>query len=203
MKTVTEIKFEKVIKEGFQEILKPLGFKKKANNFYLKRTDLGQIINIQKSSLYSNDRINFTINLGLFIPEYWTGLTYNKGKEPPIFPTEQECLIRKRIGELKKQNDIWFEIDENLDENKLIAEIQFNLTKYILPYFDSAKTKEDLLNLLVNEELILAPLGKLIVYSELKQFENAKSEYRLILNKTTNPYFLETVKEYGQKYELE
>ena len=49
MKTVSQIKFDSVIKEGFQELLKPLGFKKKANNFYLQLDSLGQIINVQKS----------------------------------------------------------------------------------------------------------------------------------------------------------
>ena len=36
MKTSTEVKFDNIIKQGFHEILKPKGFKKKGNNFYLK-----------------------------------------------------------------------------------------------------------------------------------------------------------------------
>lgn len=203
MKTATEIKFDKVIKDGFHEILKPLGFKKKANNFYLQRQELGQIINIQKSSFYSKDHLSFTINTGIFLPEYWTGLIYNEGKEIPGFPTESECLIRKRIGKLRNQHDTWYDIDEKTDENALIVEMRANLSKYILPYFDSTKTKEDFLNLLDSEKLILAPLGKLIVYSELKQFKKAKTEYLTILKEKTNPHFLETVKEYGQKYRLD
>lgn len=202
MKTATEIKFDKLIKEGFHEILKPLGFKKKANNFYLQRQDLGQIINIQKNSWYSKDHINFTINTGLFLPEHWLGLTYNQGKGIPLFPTEPECLIRKRIGELKGQHDTWYDIEEKTDENKLIIEMQLNLEKYILPYFDRTKTKEAFLNILDSEKLILAPLGKLIVYAELKQFDKAKKEYLTILKEKTNPLFLETVKEYGKKYGL-
>jgi hypothetical protein len=50
MKTVSGIKFDRIIKEGFHELLKPMGFKKKANNFYL---------------------IRFTINTGIFVPEFW------------------------------------------------------------------------------------------------------------------------------------
>ena len=33
MKTPTEVKFDKIVKVGFHEVLKPLGFKKKGNNF--------------------------------------------------------------------------------------------------------------------------------------------------------------------------
>nr|WP_281168253.1 hypothetical protein [Pedobacter glucosidilyticus] len=41
-----------------------------------------------------------------------------------------------------------------------------------------------------------------IVYAELKQFDKAKTEYLTILKEKTNPHFLETVKEYGEKYGL-
>ncbi|WP_409050306.1 DUF4304 domain-containing protein [Sphingobacterium sp. 2149] len=51
MKTETQEKFDRIIKESFIEILKPLGFKKKANNFYLPLEKIGHIINIQKSFL--------------------------------------------------------------------------------------------------------------------------------------------------------
>lgn len=203
MKTFTEKKFDRVIKEGFHEVLKPLGFKKKANNFYLQRQDLGQIINIQKSGYFSKDHISFTINTGLFLPEYWRGLSFNQGKEMPRFPCEPECLIRKRIGALRKQNDTWFDIDEKTDENTLIVEMQQNLIDYILPYFDQNKTKNAFLNLLDNEKLIYPPYGKFIVYAELKQLEKAKNEFLKILNeKKNNSHFLEVVKEYGQKYGL-
>ncbi len=202
MKTITEIKFDRIVKEGFHELLKPLGFKKKTNNFYLQREDLGQIIKIQKSSFYSKDHISYTINTGLFLPEYWIGLMYNEGKEMPTFPTELDCLIRKRIGELRNQHDTWYSLDEKTDENKLIVEMQTNLTKYILPYFEKTKTKEAFLNLLVNEKLTFAPLAKLIVYAELKQFDKAKAEYLTFLNEKTNPSFLERVMKYGQKYRL-
>ena len=203
MKTPAEIKFDKIIKEGFHEILKPLGFKKKGNNFYIARQDLGQIINIQKSSFYSKEHIRFTINTGLFLPEYWQGLYYNEGKEVPVFPTEPECLIRNRIGALKKQHDTWYDVKEHTDEGKLILEMRLNIENYILPYFERINSKDAFVNALETEKLILAPLGRLIVYAELKQFDKAEKEYKIILAEKTNPSFLEIVKEYAQKYGLE
>lgn len=203
MKTPTEIKFDQIIKNGFQDILKPLAFKKKAQNFYLKRMDLGQIINIQKSSFCSKDQICFTINTGIFIPEYWIGLFYNSGKEIPIFPTEPECLIRQRIGKLRNQKDTWYEVDETTDEKELIIEMRINLENYILPYFEQTKMKEGFLEMLDQNELPLNPLGKLVVYGELKQISKAKSEYNKLLNESTNNHVIQTVKEYGLKYGLE
>lgn len=135
MKTKTEIKFDELISNGFQLLLKPLEFKKKRYNFYLQREDLGQIINIQKSFWYSKDHIHFTINTGIFIPEYWKAVYNYHGREVPNFPTEPECIIRKRIGKLKKQGDIWYDLNEKTDLKKLIAEMQENVTDFISAAF--------------------------------------------------------------------
>jgi hypothetical protein len=129
-------------------------------------------------------------------------LIYNQGKEIPVFPTELECLIRKRIGELRNQYNTWYDIDEKTDENVLIVEMQANLTKYILPYLKRTNTKEDCLSLIDREKRILSPLGKLIVYAELKQLYKAKTEYLTILKEKSNSDFLETVRAYGKKHGL-
>lgn len=200
MKTPTEVKFDNIIKQGFNEVLKPKGFKKKGNNFFLQLPDLGQIINIQKSSFYSKDHIHFTINTGIFITEHWRGSIYNQGKALPSFPTEPECLIRKRIGEIRKQHDTWYDVDAKTDEDRLIPQMRENLERFILPYFNTVSTTQDALTLIEGECLHLPPLGKLIVYGELNLTEKAKAEYERMFQEKLNPDFLETVKKYGQKY---
>ncbi|WP_376785440.1 DUF4304 domain-containing protein [Sphingobacterium multivorum] len=55
MKPETQEKFDRIIKESFIEILKPLGFKKKTNNFYLQLEKIGHIINVQKSYYSTRD----------------------------------------------------------------------------------------------------------------------------------------------------
>ena len=203
MKTAAEMKFDRVIKASFHESLMQLGFRKKVNNFYLQLDDIGQLINIQKSGWRTKDNISFTINTGIFLPEYWIGLIYNQEKNLPAFPTVTECLIRKRIGELKNQHDIWYDVNERTKEQDLIVDMKANLEKFILPYFDSVKTKNKVLKVLDSEKLVLAPLGKLITYSELKLFQKAKLEYLSLLKGKSNSFFLDTVKEYGKKYGLE
>ena len=100
MKSEIEQEFETIIKNCFQTVLKPLGFKKKGNNFYRKLQDLGQIVNVQKSKFNSKEHISFTINTGLFIPEFWLIFYNYQGKSVPDYPTEPECAIRQRIGKL-------------------------------------------------------------------------------------------------------
>lgn len=203
MKTASEIKFDKIIKEGFHEILKPLGFKKKASNFYLKLDTIGQIINVQKSIYGNKDSISFTINTGIFVPEYWLAFYNYSDKGPPEYPTEPECLIRKRIGKLRNQNDTWYDIKEGTDEQQLITEMRKNLKEYILPYFNRLNSTEKLLQELDKADIMLAPLGKLIIYGEFKQLDKAKREYERLLSNKINPHFLLTLKEYGHKYGLD
>ncbi len=202
MKTTAELKFARIIKEGFQEILKPLGFKKKGNNFYLQLAELGQIINIQKSAFYSKEKIHFTINTGVFIPEYWLAFYNFHDGTLPAFPTEPECLVRKRIGELKNQNDMWYDIMEATDENTMMSEMKENLEQFILPHFDRLKTTTQFLELIEAENLLSGVFEKLIVYSEFKLIDKAQKEYDKLLMEKQNPNRLASLKEYGRQYGL-
>jgi hypothetical protein len=204
MKTVSGTKFDSVIKEGFQDLLKPLGFKKKANNFYLQPDTIGQIINVQKSRWGNKDSISFTINVGIFVPEYWLKVHNVSNKELPAYPTETQCLIRKRIGDLREdQHDTWYDINERTDEQQLISEMRNNLTGIILPYFSRLSSREKILQELDSADVMMPPLEKLIVYGELEQFDKAKREYEQLLSKSTDLVFSMKVKEYGQKYGLD
>lgn len=182
--------------------MKPLGFKKKANNFYLSLDTIGQIINVQKSRWGNKDSISFTINAGIFVPEYWLTF-YNK--ELPAYPNENQCLIRKRIGDLRDdQHDTWYDIKEGTDEQQLISEMRNNLTGFILPYFSRLSSTEKMLQELDSADVMMEPLDKLKLYGELGQFDKAKREYeQLLSNNSTHLPFLMRLKEYGHKYGLD
>ena len=203
MKSIAETKFDKVVKLGFHEILKPLGFKKKANNFYSQRNDIGHIINLQKSSYYSKEHIHFTINTGVFLPEYWLAFCNFFNRPVPNYPTEPECILRMRIGELRKENDKWYDVTNESDEGDLIRQMNENLNEYILPHFGHTLSKDMLLEGLDQQALRATPLEKLIVFGELGEKAKAKREFEKLITETTrNPGFLETLKEYGKKYGL-
>ncbi|MEO7310252.1 MAG: DUF4304 domain-containing protein [Chitinophagaceae bacterium] len=204
MKTDTEQYFDTIIKDCFQTILKPLGFKKKGNNFYRQLQELGQIINIQKSSFYSKDHISFTINTGLFIPEYWlTFYTYHNG-DIPVYPTESSCAIRQRIGKLKYNGiDKWFELNTSIDIAELKKEITDNVLNYIVPYFERTKTKEDVLNLLQDKNNNLDKFVRVIIYGEYKQFDKAQMEYdKLKQDNYTFTNMKSALDEYKSRYNL-
>lgn len=201
MKTPAQLKFDTIIKEGFQSILKPLGFKKKALNFYSQLPELGHIINIQKDKNNSKEQIGYTINCGVFIPEYWKEVYNYNNEKVPDFPTETVCFIRKRIGQLMNKDDVWYELNNRTDERELSNEMQKNLKQFILPFFNNLKTKTDILSALEDPNFEVYNPGRIVLYGEYGEFEKAKAEYEKQMNEIRphSPYKM-TLLGYGKKY---
>lgn len=103
-KTPTQLFFDKIIKE-IHTLLKPLGFNKKALNFYRLENGFHQLINIQKSIYNSADEIGFTMEICIDIAK--------EGDSP--FPSKFDLAIRERIGSIKEDSDIWYELNGYTD----------------------------------------------------------------------------------------
>ncbi|WP_418360306.1 DUF4304 domain-containing protein [Sphingobacterium detergens] len=202
MKTETQEKFDRIIKESFIEILKPLGFKKKANNFYLPLEKIGHIINIQKSYYSTRDDIRFTINVGIFSPEYWLACFNYHNKDVPAYPTEPECMIRERISSLRGLPDSWYNITTMTDVEELIAEMKYNISSFILPFFKKLNTEQKLINELEASEILLYTAAKMTFFAELKLLDKARAEYRKISKENYNRYQIASLKEYAEKHGL-
>jgi hypothetical protein len=202
MKSETQEKFDRIIKESFIEILKPLGFKKKANNFYLPLENIGHIINIQKSYYSTRDDIRFTINAGIFSPEYWFACFNYHNKDVPAYPTEPECMIRERISGMRGLPDIWYNITPMTDIEELIAEMKCNILSFILPFFEKLNTVQKLINELEASETLLHTAAKITFFTELKLLDKARAEYRKISKENYNRYQIARLKEYAEKQGL-
>ena len=152
MKTEAELKFSEILKSCFHEKLKPLKFKKRSKNFYRNLGDLGQIINVQKSMYGTKKNISFTANIGIFSPVYWR-YVYNFKDEldPPFYPTEPVCIIRKRFGRFIDGKDKWYDVDARTDIEPIKSEISEVMDNKILPFFEKIKTNYDLLNYIEND----------------------------------------------------
>ena len=199
MKTDTQIKFDTIVKEGFTPVLKPLSFKKKALNYYRRLAEVGHIINIQKSSYGDRDNIKFRVNLGVFEPRFWAGSHIG---QLPDYPTEPVCLIRKTINDLRGRKDLWYEIHNYTDEQKLIKEIQEDIQQYILPFFDQLDSIEKILLVLEKDSNLLGiTFDLLIFYAEHGQKEKAQTVYNQLLQKV-NPLAKPTLEGYAKKYNL-
>lgn len=197
MKTKSEIEFNEIIKE-IHSLLKSCKFKKKGNNFYKDYNEFGHLINVQKSSWNTKEEIDFTINIGIFEPKYWSA--YNEKSNIPIFPKEIDCVYRERIGNLKSNKDLWYKLDKyNRDVKQGVME---DINLYALPFFERVNTYEKLLHFIEHTDIKHSPLAKLILFAENNEIQKAKSEYLTILNNKTNETFKNRVIQYGKKYHL-
>jgi hypothetical protein len=204
MKTSVEIMFDNVVNQGFDKILEPLGFKKRGNNFYAQYNGIGHLVNIQKSIHSSGDHIAFTVNAAIFLPEFWL-VFYNFFNKsiPPEYPREPECILRVRIGDLIKDNDVWYDLHRSTCEEKLIKEMKINVKQFILPYFGRALSKEMLVDLMDDDASEIESFEKLIAFMVLGEKERAKKEYKVLLEDfIRHSHSLERIKEFGKRYGL-
>ena len=204
MKSSSELKFDIIVRDVFHSTLKPLGYKKRGNNFYIETSGIGKIINLQKSTFNSKDHISFTINTGVFSPEYWQHYYNFHDKPIPAFPTEPDCILRRRIGRLLNTRDTWYEIKENTDIGEAKSIQDYNLNSVILPYFNSVNSNEDLLRE-INEgnALSLSPIAKLFMLGKLKRYGEFNFEYKQLLNRTTMNSLEEAIKEIADRFNIE
>ena len=162
MKTASEEKFDSLMTECHL-ILKPIGFKKKGNSFFLEKNGFGQHINFQKSRFGTKDHISFTINTGIFLPEYWSAVEYNMGKEIPKTPNWTDCMLIRRIGEMKGENDTWWDVDEGTNLSELVKVILQNMTEVIIPYFNKIETKKELKEVIRSQPYSSAPFWEKMI----------------------------------------
>ena len=199
MKTNTQIKFDTIVKGGFTPLLKPLSFKKKALNYYRQLSEVGHIINIQKDRYSHRNHIKFRINTGIFEPKVWeVRYDFKHTGQIPDYPTEPVCLIRKTINKLRGRNDLWYEVDENTNEQELIKRVQEDIQQYILPFFKQYDSVE---KIFYSADSIFPSFGALVFYGEHGYIEKAQKEYNELLQ-GVNPLAERTLKGYAKKYGL-
>jgi hypothetical protein len=203
MKSTTEVKFDSIVRDVFHATLKPYGFRKKGNSFYLDN-GIGKLINLQKSLHNSKDHILFTINVSIFLPDYWE-LYYNYyGTIVPVFPTDADCILRKRIGSLTNSTDTWYDIDKDTDIEKSRSIQTYNLESVILPYLDGINSNGELLGEISNGHAVsLSPIAKLFMLGRMKLYNEFHLEYRQILSSTIHPRMETTLKELASFFGIE
>jgi hypothetical protein len=161
-------KVDEIIKTLMQPIFKSNGFKKTGRNWYKDLGEFGWCFNIQSSLYNSQDEIGFTFNTGIFVEKSYK--LVNNGSLPK-FPKEYECVIRKRIGTIKKKNDIWYQLngETNIDDLKFI--IQNDIEGYIIPYFNTFISIENIVDTLNGTHYSINELAVLALYGNRKVFE--------------------------------
>jgi uncharacterized protein DUF4304 len=133
--TMSEIAriIDTVIREGLGKPLKEAGFRKSGRNFHLVADGVVRMVNVQASQFNFGAGGQFTLNLGVYLPEVAKFL--KEKLAPGKLPTEYECTISVRIGSLMpKREDHWWKIDSSIDLYTLAEEVKTTWVKFGQPW---------------------------------------------------------------------
>src|SRR5207248_2421759 len=98
--------FERIVTGRMREALKPLSFRKRGNTFVADFPEAVLLVQLQKSTRSTRERMVATVNLGVFSRALADQLGWRGGA-----PTEPECHWRERIGYLAPiPGDIWWDV---------------------------------------------------------------------------------------------
>lgn len=136
MERTAQIVIKELASRVHLEVLKAKGFKKTANT-WIRKDEWPKLINLQLSQWNSAREANFTINLGVFIPELHT-----VSESYPVKGNlkELDCGIRSRIGTLLPlRKDKWWTVGMEDDSNRLFDEVCADLVSVGLPWLENLK----------------------------------------------------------------
>jgi hypothetical protein len=187
MFTDIQTNLKSIIKNSIHSQLKPIGFKKKGNNFYRRFQNFGQVINIQSDRYNTKEEGQFRINTGIFSDSYWLKFyNYKNVKNVPDFPKEYVCILRQTFGEITNRGDFWYELNRHEDSQSLIVKNDFE--KILIPYFENLKSELKILEVLETED---APphiknldWERLHFYLKFNNKVKAKETYHKMLKET-------------------
>ena len=140
-------RINQIAKITVQPLLKGAGFKNKRLQWNRQRNEFIDVLNIQEDKYNFPGFERFTVNIGIFIPEFYELIW----QEPHSgFAQEPDCPVRLRIGELVQSTngrhplDLWWKLENSSDVNSVSSEIATMIKLKILPFFDNIQYFEDI-----------------------------------------------------------
>jgi hypothetical protein len=78
---------------------------------------------------------------------------------------------------------VWYNINGLTDVDELIVEMKYNISDFILPFFEKLNTVQKLINELeISEEALLHTAAKMTFFSELKNANTKKYQKKNIID---------------------
>lgn len=134
----------KRILTAVHEYLKPLGFKKRGQNFIRENDEVVQAFQMQRSAYSTRQEISFTFNFGLHSKD----VDRIRGAvRPPLMLGISGLQQYERIGFIIPENrDVWLEIKDSETEAAAESKVREMVSRYMVPLFGRAYTAEGLLD---------------------------------------------------------
>jgi hypothetical protein len=113
-----------------QGVLRPAGFRRADDHFYIEREDTTLVVHLNVSSPASADAIDVTVNLGVFSHP----LAERLGSAPVTDPKEPACHWRQRLDEVMPgAGEVSWRARDVIEALETGAAIAANLKLYGLP----------------------------------------------------------------------
>jgi hypothetical protein len=135
------------------ELIRPLGFKRKGVTWNRITGDFIDVLDVQVSKY--GDTV--TINAGVSHALIYTTV---RGGELPSLLLEPDCIVNTRIGMLIDGKDLWLPIDEP----NSIDEIKSLIKNILLPFFDQMHSFSKMSDFLMSRQVLTRKYPFPIIY---------------------------------------
>ncbi len=131
---------ETLIRGNLNPCLKQAGFHKKGKVWNRSNDEFTDVFEIQAGRWNSNERSEFTIVVGIFLPSIHELLW---GREKPVSVRESDCQLRRRLSHLRQEKqglpiiDSWWVIDQDENDKSTIDDIIYCFKQFALPFFSA------------------------------------------------------------------
>ncbi|WP_439698634.1 DUF4304 domain-containing protein [Mucilaginibacter sp. AW1-7] len=140
--------FKELIKE-LTPILKPMGFSKKGNSFYLEAGKNYGVVNFQKSRESAKDVVKFTINFGIY-SDVLGQLQY--GHNSSAKPEVEQCHWGARVGFFMPGSpDYWWNVSTSDNLGGITSNVMKAVQSIIVPEINKRLSDEGLIKSWMNE----------------------------------------------------
>lgn len=166
-----ERQFKNIVDIWLKPYMKDHSFKFRSRIFIRDEGEVTWLLDIQRSRWNSQNEIDFCINYGFFVPNFWS--IFSKIPDPKN-PKVPDCYLNRRL-EGRSKNQWWRVSGKDVAERDRIGEEIVSLLKeQAIPFFIKFKSIKEIVLFL--EENTLKESG-LSPYRD----ENAKLEYMAVL----------------------
>lgn len=152
MSDTMEKRYRDLTKNWVTPVFKHHGFKKIRESYVYAANSLSWYFDLQRSRYDSRDRIEFTINCGVFVPGVVSAYIQRPEKRTISLT---DCCVYVRIGMLSKsRTDQWWVLtstdDSELVDSKIGTEVQEAIEQLGIPFVRQFNSREKIATFLVS-----------------------------------------------------
>jgi len=186
MAKIYDSRLNLILENRIVPILKEHGFKENQLTFTRQFESIAFVIDLQKSRWNDKSGSQFTLNIGIYVPEVFS--IYTNKMEPTKIRLEH-CTLHIRIGMLDPSSkDIWWTLSENDSfevDNQISQELIEKLNNLVFPFFSKFDNSLDVARFLASDlgkefnQLFPFTKAQRLAYSAIIYFkmgEQAKSK---------------------------